>query len=129
MTDWLARYEEDSVATLYEMYWEKEKTLEEIGRIFGVTKEAIWSRMDRRGIPRRESGYYGRELTREEVQKYRFLFHSKEMRGLEIAEEVGISPAACSKMLKGKTYKDCGGPTRSLSARVIENLVNRGKDD
>lgn len=58
-----------SRAEFYRLYWDEYKTLDEIGEMFGVSRQAIYGQMKRRGIPRRPINHHKVRKINGEIHK------------------------------------------------------------
>jgi len=83
-----------------ELYNWRGMTMEEIGEIFGVTNTAIYRRMVRYGIERRNNSeaQKPKKVLREELER---LYHDEGMTLMQIGEIFGLSVSAIYKRMVG----------------------------
>lgn len=101
----MATTEELTRARLKVLYWKEKKTLTEIADMYGVTPAAVWAKMERWGIPRRNPGPTGKgKLDEKKVREIRKMLEAGDS-GAEIAEMFSVTRQAVNLIKQGKTWQ------------------------
>lgn len=117
--NWNEKYEDDPEDTLIEMYWGREYTLEQMGEIFGITRQAVHQRMEAHGVERGRNYAEPTEVEKLEVQ--RDFIASLLLSGrtqVEVAEKLDTSVLAIRTIARTIDGYD---PTQSYASRQWDN--------
>ena len=98
---------------LTDLYWGKQLSLQEVGKIYGVTSTTIMKRMKVLSIPRRVIHGFLKDVTREQLVH---LYNKQHLTTYDIAKMYNVDPSSIWERMRhlGITLRQSGGRKRGV---------------